>query len=939
MTSLSLFELATKLSDQKYSVIPTKNKKAIIDWKTRIGQIAKKGELREWYSNGNDNSKPKAHEVAILIHNKEFAVDTDGIGETVFREKIIPRLSDGLRKKIKNTTHTKTPHGYHRIFKISEKDFPEGIKTKPVVKFEDHNEIELIGKNHLLIIYGSGYKTVIDIEKIAILSKSEVEELTGKLESFKSETRGIKKVLGVLKNYYKQPNRNNVVFALSGYLHKNRVPESLIHDTIEQLAIEAGDDEIASRLRVVKETCSKDPDGDQVSGLQALRDALDNDNGAIVKISQVFAHIFPSSKFNSRSRVEPDSEEIDDGDDDEDEDNGPHAATTAELLLRLINQNSTLFFKDQYGIPYAYVFNQDHHETVKIGSSRFRHYLIRLYYDSGYGVPNKEAVNNAIQILEATATFQGETIPLSLRVAWNDNGNITYDMTNSKWQCLKISIDGWEIVNDSPRPIFVRHNQIAQVEPDRNYKPNIFDEFLSLTNLKRREDRILLKAYIVSLLIPEIPHVILIPHGGQGSAKTTLLKMIKMLIDPSKPMLLTIYNDVKEFIQQLDHNYIAYFDNLKKAPQWLSDEACKAVTGIGSTKRKLYSDDDDIVYEYIRCLGFSGINISLTEPDALDRSLLIELLRIRPENRMDEKVILSKFYEIRPRLLAYIFDSLTKAIQIKDTIRLDNLPRMADFALWGEAIARAMGYKDLEFINAYYENIGKQNIEAIENHPLGYVIIEYIAEYKSYEGSPSQVLDALESYVIRNPGMKMDTKNKFWPKAPNAFVRRLNQISSNLLDGAGIDVQITRTKGLNGKANMSSIKISQISPISPISPSDQNHEGNSLLSYGDTRSNGDMISPSNKISPSKDIENRAQNGPNGDNGDNGGIVDTKKDDPSAIYKYSCYYCDKAGKKFETNDESKYLKHGAQKHYKKPMFPNLTELKKYGLKYQNKTWEI
>jgi hypothetical protein len=71
--------------------------------------------------------------------------------------------------------------------------------------------------------------------------------------------------------------------------------------------------------------------------------------------------------------------------------------------------------------------------------------------------------------------------------------------------------------------------------------------------------------------------------------------------------------------------------------------------------------------------------------------------------------IMSEFLELRPKLLGYIFDTLAKAMKIKPTIKLDNLPRMADFALWGEAIARAMGYKDLEFISVYFDNIGKQN--------------------------------------------------------------------------------------------------------------------------------------------------------------------------------------------------------------------------------------
>ena len=58
---------------------------------------------------------------------------------------------------------------------------------------------------------------------------------------------------------------------------------------------------------------------------------------------------------------------------------------------------------------------------------------------------------------------------------------------------------------------------------------------------------------------------------------------------------------------------------------------------------------------------------------------------------------------MRPRLFAYILDTLVKAFQIKLTIELRNIPRMADFTVWGEAIARAMGYQPTEFVNAYYE--------------------------------------------------------------------------------------------------------------------------------------------------------------------------------------------------------------------------------------------
>jgi hypothetical protein len=46
-------------------------------------------------------------------------------------------------------------------------------------------------------------------------------------------------------------------------------------------------------------------------------------------------------------------------------------------------------------------------------------------------------------------------------------------------------------------------------------------------------------------------------------------------------------------------------------------------------------------------------------------------------------------------------------MKIKSTLKLGELPRVADFALWGEAIARAMGYDDGEFIRIYNDNTGK----------------------------------------------------------------------------------------------------------------------------------------------------------------------------------------------------------------------------------------
>jgi hypothetical protein len=410
--------------------------------------------------------------------------------------------------------------------------------------------------------------------------------------------------------------------------------------------------------------------------------------------------------------------------------------------------------------------------------------------------------------------YNGQTIPLSLRVALKEDA-ICYDLTDEKWRYVEITKYEWQVKDDDASILFARHNQVAQVLPDRNNEADILDKFIALTNVKNDKDKLLLKIYIISLFVPDIAHTMLIVHGEQGAAKSLLQRLIKGLVDPSRPILLTIHASRDEFVQQLSHNYIAFYDNVIAVPSWLADESCKAVTGIGQTKRKLYTNDEDVVYEYKRCLGFSGINICLTEPDTLDRSILIELMRIPRDKRKLESQILSEFEQIKPKVLGYIFDVLVKALQIKPNLQLNDLPRMADFALWGEAISQAIGNRSLEFINAYYDNIGRQNIEAIDSHPLAHVIAKYFEqeEYhnsKVFTGSPMEILEVLETLAEKH---KISTDSKLWPKSPNSLSRRLNQIRSNLLEGLGIEVTIKRTTTTEDKkkVNTATIEIRKIS--------------------------------------------------------------------------------------------------------------------------------
>jgi hypothetical protein len=74
---------------------------------------------------------------------------------------------------------------------------------------------------------------------------------------------------------------------------------------------------------------------------------------------------------------------------------------------------------------------------------------------------------------------------------------------------------------------------------------------------------------------------------------------------------------------------------------------------------------------------------------------------------------------------------LVKAITIKPSINLKKLPRMANIVIWCEAIARAVRYRENEFLKAYYNNIGFQNNEVIESNPLSFAIKKLVEPQQS----------------------------------------------------------------------------------------------------------------------------------------------------------------------------------------------------------------
>jgi hypothetical protein len=586
----------------------------------------------------------------------------------------------------------------------------------------------------------------------------------------------------VLHRYYYNSNRDNLTFTLSGFLHRGDVEEYLIKDVQEYLMDIAGTDtaqERQERFNVIKTTCDKERNSTHVSGRDKLLQAVNNDENVLSTIQKAFKQL---GYFKSSTEKVSVDKKTTNKDDDESQ------SKLSEEVIELIKPKIVFLFKNsRTDSAFAAVLINGHREIVPIHKSKYFDLWIRkTYYDETGKTLGSQVLREVVDTLEAKAIFEGQTETLDLRVGKDPHEDLVYwyDLTNENLEAIKITKDGWQVVDSNQAPLIFRRyaGQRAQVYPSRNYPPDIMDRFINLLNLKDSEDtKLLVKCYIVAVLIPGIAKAMLMVHGPKGAAKSAFQDLIKLLLDPSSLINLTLPRIEEELNQQLMHNFLTYYDNVSTLPEWLSNAFCRAVTGTSRSKRELYTDDDDVIYQYMRPVGFNGINLAATKSDALDRGLIIEVERIRNEDRRSfEDDIKPELEKIKPQLLGYIFDTIVKVLRIKagGGINLKSMERMADFEIACESISRCMGSDNGKFIEAYKENKGLGTSQVLEQSPVARTIISLMESSAIWTGTATELLSKLEEISVE---LKINTqKDKSWPKASNVLSRRLNYIKDIL---------------------------------------------------------------------------------------------------------------------------------------------------------------
>lgn len=427
------------------------------------------------------------------------------------------------------------------------------------------------------------------------------------------------------------------------------------------------------------------------------------------------------------------------GDIDNNETKPESGKLTPDSLISDIENSGAVLFHDQLNNAQI-AFNGDGSAVSSIDSKTCRMWLNKYSYSKYGKILSRSSMTLVLDTLSAQAYFEGEQYKLSVRhawvkdVLWYDLGGAAVEVKNGEWN-----------VNARPPIIFKRFlHQIPQVMPQSGGDIRLL---LKYVNVVDPQDQLLFIVYVVAAFIPGFAHPILILSGPQGAGKSTPMKAMKELIDPSEVNGTSAPRDEAAFAQSISHEAFAFYDNLSDMPNWFSDALAKAVTGYSFTKRELYFNDSDIIYYIQKVIAINGINQVVSRADLLDRSILLSLERITPEQRKTEDDFWSEFEQDRPQILGACFEILSKAFKLHQETKLSKLPRMAAFARWGYAIAEAAGFSGLDFIKAYSKNIDRQNDEAIDANPVAVAVVHFMKDHEDWLGTSSELYGYLDTIV------------------------------------------------------------------------------------------------------------------------------------------------------------------------------------------------
>jgi hypothetical protein len=463
--------------------------------------------------------------------------------------------------------------------------------------------------------------------------------------------------------------------------------------------------------------------------------------------------------------------------------------SAADVLMREARQCLDLW-RSPDGKAYMTLPNGLNHG---IGSTAGKAYLGHLVYTkTGKGLATN-AMDQAVSTLEAIALHDkaSATNTTYLRYA-KMGGKLYIDLGGESSEAVEIDATGWKIIGKPPVKFIRSANMKPLSKPERCGTIDLLRPFVNADD----DNFCLFVGSILDAMKGFGPYLVTAVTGEHGSAKSTLLRLMRRIVDPMlKAELAGCPRNEQDLVCHCNGSHFVAFDNIKKLPQWLSDALCRVSTGQGMVGRKLYTDDEQHVFGVCNPLALNGIDDFTEAADLASRSAPIVLDVIPPEARKEEKEIWAAFDEVLPRILGALFDAIAHGLRTVDSVHLPVKPRMADSARWIAATFPSFGWKYEDWHDAFTEAQSATGDLLLSGSLPAKVLTEWFRQFKgdTWKGQPKQLYENLHSQC---EGTYPD-KLKFFPANPQTLSNALRSMAP-ALRREGIDVGSTKRGKVSG---------------------------------------------------------------------------------------------------------------------------------------------
>jgi Bifunctional DNA primase/polymerase, N-terminal/Primase C terminal 1 (PriCT-1) len=439
---------------------------------------------------------------------------------------------------------------------------------------------------------------------------------------------------------------------------------------------------------------------------------------------------------------------------------------------------------------FALIEIDEHREVWALRSTQFKRLLASRFYNEGGTAPSSSALNDALGVLEGRGYFESPEVKVFTRLALKE-GEIWLDLCDDLWRAVQIGKHGWEIILNPP-VLFRRPRGMKRLRPPK--RGGSIDELRQFLNVSSEDDFVLIVSWLVASLTFKGPFPGLVLQGEAGSAKSTLARTLRSLVDPNSAPLRSTPREVRDLMIAAQNGWMIAFDNVSHLPEWLSDAMCRLATGGGFSTRQLYTDDEEKIFEAQRPILLNGIEGVATRGDLLDRCIVLYLPPIPNTQRKSEKQFWKLFRRRSPSILGALLSAVARALKTLPSINLSSHPRMADFARLATAVEGAFGWSEGTFMRAYESNRQSTNALSLEASPLVSPIRKLLSRRPFWDGTATELLQVLSRFAE-----EVEREQREWPRNGQVLSIHLRRIAPNLRS-SGIDIRIgLKTGGSRSK--------------------------------------------------------------------------------------------------------------------------------------------